>query len=125
MTKVNPAFKPEKMYNYTPVYSGVDALAPDEFADSGNIVCIKTSESMLPYLITAWEVFRYEFVIKGDSAAKEHTLQQLQELLSQIMTAERCEPVTNDCPPSRTTDCLETSCWIACVEGDDIVIRRK
>lgn len=88
--KVNEAFKPEKLYNYTPAYAGVDPLEPDEFADSGNMVCVRTSEAMIPYLITAWEIYRYAFVIKGDEAQKEHTLQQLQELLSQIMTAQPC-----------------------------------
>lgn len=124
MTNVNPAFRPQKLFNYTPVYSGVDPLDLDKYADSGEMVCIETSAAMIPYLVTAWELFRYEYVIKGNDTEKEHTLQQLQELLSQIMTAEPCQDCP-DCPPGgggggggvQLPDCIEVM-----QSGNDFVI---
>jgi hypothetical protein len=92
----NPAIKPEKLYNFTPVYSGVESLAVDQFADDDEMLCIKTSAHMLRFLLTAWELYRYDYVIQGSADDREHTYLELLRLHEQIMLAEPCPP---DCPP--------------------------
>lgn len=129
MTNANPAFKPEKLFNYAPTFSGLEPLADTEFADSGDMVCIETSKPMLKYLLGAWELFRYSFVIQGDDTERQHTHEQLLELHTQIMLAdacEVCEPQT-PCVPStcELPDCIEiteTSIEIDAGKCDDMTI---
>jgi len=124
---INPAIHPERLYNFTPVYNGVEPLSLDEFADSANMLCIKTSPSMLRFLLTAWELYRYDFVIQGNSTEREHTHLELLRLHEQLIMAEPCQPCP-DCPPSgggggsagggvQLPDCIEVV-----QSGNEIVI---
>lgn len=91
MIHTNPAFHPERLFNYSPTYAKMEPLPLDQFADTGDIVCIKTSSVMLKYLLGAWEIFRYNHVFDGSDQERTHTHEQLLELHTQIILAETCE----------------------------------
>lgn len=93
------AYRPELMTNYSPVFRGVPTLPLEVTADGGELVCIKTNPEMIPYLVTAWELFRYDYFLRGTQDDIAHTHRELMTLLSQIMTAEPCEDCP-DCPPT-------------------------
>lgn len=112
------AYRPELMTNYSPVFHGVPGLPLEVTADGGELVCIKTNPDMIPYLVTAWELFRYDYFLRGTQDEIDHTHRELMTLLSQIMTAEPCEdcPDCPDCPPAggggggggvQLPDCIE------------------
>lgn len=93
---------PELMRRYAPAWDGIAPLPISQSADNGDMVCIETSVDMIPYLITAWEIYRFEVMFNGDATERRHTWEQMATLLSQIMLAEACEDCS-DCPPPPTT----------------------
>jgi len=81
--------KPEMLYPYSPVASPMP-VPPVQSACEGDIACITISCSLVPYLLGALEVYRWEDSFKGTAEEKRIAVGVFQEVMREVAMACGC-----------------------------------